>query len=455
MKIINFNFSTINLGCVKNLVDTQYLLGKILNYSQYNDKYSINYMPDSYDDSVKYVFLNTCWFIKSWRDEMFETIDKLLKYKKKIYIVWCGVYYFQNLLKETNSEKERYLNLLSNPDVNIISWKDFDILNIDNLIKWYSSQEFQEFEFVDCDKAYVNLHHKFEYIKIAEGCNNNCTFCIIPKIRWKQKSLTIENIVFQIRNALEFWVEEFILISQDTTRYWVDIYDSPYLLELLGEIEKIEWDFKYRLLYMYPDILTIENIDKFKSLKKFISYWDIPFQHINADLLKRMWRFNDVDYIYKFLDHLKKTFPESFIRTNFIVWFPGETDEAFQDLLDFVKKWYFDNIAIFEYHDEILATSYKLPNKIDDKTIWDRFNILKSEVDKQLSIKSQNRLWKKFEWYIMDMYEISEWNWEIVVRPVLHSPEIDNYDTILFEQIKWVYSQSWEIDIWTKIIYNL
>ncbi len=464
-----FNFSLINLGCTKNLVDSQYLIWKILTSNNPNDK--VNFIPDPYSSQVEYVFLNTCGFLSSWRQEMMETLKSLLDAGKKIYLLWCAVQYF-NLksekdrkvigenqkksehifLDEYEKEKQYFEEFLKKNvwKVFLLSWDDLDYISVDKLKRWYFSKNFGDFTFPNSIRAYTNAYYGYEYLKIAEGCNNSCSFCIIPKIRWKQKSLPIEKILQEAKNMVNNWVKEIIIISQDTTRYWIDLYKQPKLFDLLEQLDELDWDFVYRILYLYPDIVSLKHLEKFKKLKKFLPYFDIPLQHINSNVLKLMWRFYNTSYIYDFLDFIKENFPESFIRTNFIVWFPWETDEAFKELLDFIDKDYFDNIALFEYHDEPLAKSSKLPNKVDDLVLKERFKIISDKVDNLLDKKNEVRKKQLQIGYVQDILDT-----KIVVRPYLHCPEIDPVDEIDFKNVKWVYNQTGEIEIWDLIEYKI
>lgn len=461
MILKKFDFAFINLGCNKNLVDTQFLLGNIFGLANNNPNYDINYSTDPYDKDVKYVFLNTCGFISSGRYEMFETIEKLLREDKIIYLLWCGLYYFANLdnAKIDDEEKEIWKNILEHKNIHLISWDDWNNISIENLIKWYDSKWFGESPIYKWTKAYTNAEYKFEYLKIAEWCNNNCTFCIIPKIRGKQKSLPIEEIVQEVRNMIDAGIDEIILIAQDTNRYGIDLYGKSMLFELLEELEKIEWDWMYRILYLYPDILTLRQLEKLKNFKKFIPYFDIPLQHISENVLKNMGRFYDQKHIYKLLDFIDKNFETRFVRTNIIIWFPWETDENFQELCDFVNWYKFDNIALFEYHDEPLAESSKLKNKVDEKVIRKRFKKIKEILDLRngracLPAKAGPFTTKKDKlWYVM-WFKWTPKTPIIIVRPRLHAPEIDSYDDIKLDNILEVYWDDEWIDIGSKILYK-
>lgn len=437
-----FHFSSINLWCNKNLVDTQYLLGKIFTLTEKQVKIQPRYFSDPFEPKVEFVFLNSCGFISSARDETKETISKLLENWKKVYLLGCALQYYKNLKKSES-------NVLNHPNVFCISRDDFTKITLEKLIKWYRSQNFGDFEFVDNPRIYTNIDNNFEYLKIAEWCDNRCSFCIIPQIRWKQKSLEIQKVLDEVQNMYQNWADEIILIAQDTSRYGTDLYGKPALFELLEKIDNLEWDFRFRLLYMYPDILSLDWLQKLKQLQKFIPYFDIPIQHISPNLLKRMWRFYDEKLIHQLLEFIKTNFPVHYIRTNIIIWFPWETDADHKKLIWFLNKEYFDNIAIFEYHDEPLASSSKLDKKVNEKTIRTRFLEAERLVNQLLDKKLKNRKGKEEVWYIMWI----EKNNILIVKPLLHAPEIDPYDEISLDQITWVENNKLELEIGDKISY--
>lgn len=171
-------------------------------------------------------------------------------------------------------------------------------------------------------------------------------------------------------------IREIQILSQDTTRYGTDLYGEARLIEMLEAIDAITGDFTYRVYYLYPDILTLDHLAKLKNLKKFLPYFDIPFQHASENILKLMGRHYDRAHIDSFIEYIRAHFPNSFIRTAFIIGFPGETDADFETLIDFVKKYRFESVGIFQYHDEPLAASSKLPNKVDDGVAKNRINII-------------------------------------------------------------------------------
>ena len=443
-------FSFINLWCNKNLVDTQYLLWKILeNYSK-----DFQYSTDPYAKETEIVFLNTCSFVSSWRDEMFETIEKLKKMKKKICIIWCWVQYFEYLTKNnkiSDEETKKWDEIKQNKDISFLSRKEVSNFTPE-MLKKTENLFCNDFVRPESARAYTNIDLWYEYLKIAEGCNNHCSFCIIPKIRGPQKSLPIETIIQEAKQLIAEWTKEIILLAQDTTRYGIDLYQAAKLFELLEKLDNLEWDFKYRVLYMYPDILTKKHLEKLTTLKKFIPYFDLPLQHSSPKILKSMWRFYNHDMTLELLNFIKNNFKEYFIRTNFIIWFPWETQEDFDHLITFIKQDYFNNIALFEYHDEKLSESSKLPDKVDEKIIRERFQITKKLVDKLLKDREIQRKNKEFTGTISDIQSTKNGSYKITIRPSLNCPEIDNEDKVPLENI--IESYDWdELDIWCRVKY--
>jgi len=437
------NFSLINLWCTKNLVDSQYFLGRLFDMSLKTPEYQLNYFTDPFDIQTNIVFLNTCAFISSGRDEASETVKKLLKAKKIVYLLGCAVQYYKKLTKDQWIQNVHYL-----------SRGDLNKVNLKNIMQWYDSKSYGDFEFASSPRVYTNLEQKFEYLKIAEWCDNHCTFCIIPAIRWKQQSRTIPDIIKEAENMIKNGIKEIILIAQDTTRYGFDRYGKSALLTLLKRLDTIPWDFTYRLLYLYPDIVTLHQVKELKTLKKFLPYFDIPLQHISSPVLKRMGRFYDEKYIIQFIDQIKKIFPIRFIRTNLIIGFPGETKEDFEKLVKFVDDIKFDNIALFEYHDEPLAASSKLPNKVDDHKIRTRFTKLRQLVNRQLLDHEQARKWNEETGFIMETWKDGKIE-GLTVRPRLHCPDIDAYDEITVQQVIGTFEDKATLDIWDKIIYTV
>lgn len=469
------HISMINLWCNKNLVDSQLFLWKLL--SENGDK--IEYYSDPYEKNVEIVILNTCSFISSGREEMFQTVEKLLWKKKKVCIIGCGVQYFEKLLKSSRTtqsiangevkdpgntpmdssanasewqlkqELQRWEKMLENENISYLSRNDLTLANLQNLTK--RSQTFQDFCRYSAPRLLTNYENRYEYLKIAEWCNNSCAFCIIPQIRWKLTSLPIKSVLIEAENLLKQWIEELIIVAQDTMRFWTDFSGKSQLLPLLHELDKLPYDFKYRILYLYPDILTLKQLEEFASLEKFIPYFDIPLQHISPKLLKLMGRFYDDKMIHTLLKWIRKLFPNSFIRTNIIIWFPGETDEDMQLLQSFLDEDYFDNIALFEYHDEPLAKSSTFENKVPDELIHSRFKTIRTQVDKLLKTREKKKKWRNQIGFVESVRE-KKGQIFLSVRPEIHCPEIDPVDEVNLENV--IQCFDWdEIEIGSKVEY--
>ena len=468
----------INLWCNKNLVDSQLFLWKLLSENSDN----IEYYSDPYEKAVELVILNTCSFISSGREEMFQTIEKLLSKKKKVCIIWCGVQYFEKLLKRTSplpspirrgnlkegkdnllligggaqraeevlqQELQRRVKMLENENISYLSRNDLTLANLQNLTK--RSQTFQDFCRYSAPRLLTNYENRYEYLKIAEWCNNSCAFCIIPQIRWKLTSLPIKSVLTEAENLLKQWIEELIIVAQDTMRYGTDFSSSSQLLPLLHELDKLPYDFEYRILYLYPDILTLKQLEEFASLEKFIPYFDIPLQHISPKLLKSMGRFYDDKMIHTLLKWIRKLFPAAFIRTNIIIWFPWETGEDMQLLQSFLDEDYFDNIALFEYHDEPLAKSSTFENKVPDEIIHSRFKIIRTQVDKLLKAREKARKWKNQIGFVESVRE-KKGQIFLSIRPEINCPEIDPVDEVKLENVIQCFDSE-EIEIGSMVEY--
>jgi len=452
------NFSAINLWCSKNMVDTQYTIWEILKLN--SNKFEINFFTNPEDEEVEYIIINTCWFLSSSREEAEDTISYYDNLWKKIIIIWCYI----------PVKNDNFLSNLKNLEAVVPYWEAKNtssiLLKNDNLSKikeslfklkkeklkkylsqiwWDQIKNKAHIYWTESVRAFLNTNKWYEYLKIAEWCNNKCRFCIIPNIRWKQRSRSIEDILEEVNIMIKNWIKEIEIISQDTTRYWIDLYKAPKLLELLEKIEKIDWDFKIRLFYMYPDILSFSHLDRLAKLKKLLPYFDFPFQHISPNILKNMNRFYDEKHIYKLIDYIKNKFKNPFFHTNFIIWFPWETEKDFKELLNFIKKYEFESISIFWYHDEKLADSSKLTNKVDDNIIEKRIKKLKKVLEKIYTKKEKERYWKEQIWYIEEIQE--EY---IIIRPEIKAPDIDDYDKIKIKSLKFKI-----LNIWDKITYFL
>ncbi len=242
-------------------------------------------------------------------------------------------------------------------------------------------------------------------------------------------------------------IREIEIICQDTTRYGTDIYEEPRLIELLEKIDALPGDFRFRLFYLYPDTLTFAHLERLSKLQKMLPYFDIPFQHYSASILKRMGRFYDQAHIAKLLEYIRANFPGAFIRTAFIVGFPGETEVDFAELCEFVRTQKFESVGVFQYHDEPLAASSKLDNKVNDVMARTRMKKLGKILDEAYHEHSKAAKGKTFSGYVMQLEAKT-----VIIRREILAPEIDEYDEVPYSQIQ---AQKGEIEMGKFLKYTV
>ena len=461
---MSFRFSAVNLGCNKNMVDLEFAMGEIL---KLQDKYEVAFYENPED--ADYVIVNTCGFLSSSRAESENTVSYFDKLGKKIIVMGCYIpvandNFFARLKnlyamvpfinysnveelitgKKSDAPKKLALSLAGLKKAKDMMKSEDKEEQLEEYLKKIDKE--QAFIWKGSEtRAYFNAAYGYEFLKIAEGCDNNCSFCIIPTIRGRQTSRPIESVLEEVKTMLQSGVKEIQILSQDTTRYGTDIYKKAMLFELLEKIDAVEGDFKVKVYYLYPDVVTLTHLKRLKNLKKFIPYFDIPLQHIAPNVLKRMGRFYDDNHIFKLLDFIRTEFSESFIHTNFIIWFPWETESDFELLLELVKKYRFESISFFEYHDEPLAASSKLDQKVAHQVALTRLEKLKKIVNKIYDEKIEERKERELTGFIMNI-EGSK----VTVRWEMQAPEIDEYDIIIKRNIL-----KGNIDLGEKIVYKI
>ena len=349
----------ISLGCNKNLVDTEKTIALFKEHG-----YEIVSKPEE----AEIIIINTCGFIESAKEEAINTILEMAEYKKQSckYLIAMGC-----LVERYKEELQKLI-----PEVDLyIKYSEYGTLweQIENLIKNYKG-ETTTFDFNEYTDRVITTGENYAYIKIADGCSNCCTFCAIPRIRGIQKSRTIESIVQEAQKLADDGYKEIILTAQDTTRYGQDIYGTPKLVQLLKEIEKIDKIKWIRILYSYPETITDELIKTVKESSKICHYFDIPIQHISDSVLKRMNRKSNGESIRKLIIKLRKEIPDVIIRTTVMVGFPGETQEDFEELYEFLKEAKFDKLGAFTYSKEEGTAAEKMPNQVHPSTKRNRYN---------------------------------------------------------------------------------
>jgi ribosomal protein S12 methylthiotransferase len=399
------------LGCSKNQVDTEMMLGIL------DDAYEL---AETAEDA-EIIVVNTCSFI---HDAQEESINAILD--------------FSNLKKEGNCERlivtgclsQRYPDdLLSEiPEVDAVigTGNFYKVLEVLEALD-QGSKERVFIESVDLiipeelPRILTTPSHT-AYIKIAEGCDNRCTYCIIPKLRGKYRSRKMEDIIDEVTYFVSTGVKEIILIAQDTSRYGIDLYDRPMLHVLLGKLNAIDGLHWIRVQYAYPDILDDTLLSGFFDNDKVINYFDIPVQHASDSVLKRMNRKTSKENLEEIIKKIRSYDAESIIRTTIIVGFPGETEDDFEQLLSFVKKIKFDRLGAFTYSNEEGTPAFLLPNQIEDDVKNERRDALMSM---QMGISEKICLDKLGKTYEVLIEEIAEEGKILVGRTKFDSPDID------------------------------
>ena len=349
-----FKVGMVSLGCDKNRVDSELILGSI------NKFYEITNNPKD----AEIIIINTCGFIESAKQESIDTILEMAEYKnthkcKMIIATGCL----------TQRYGDELLELI--PEIDILMGVN-DYMKLHKLIVDFikteqrvSSTTYKD-EGVNEGERVLTTNSHTAYLRIAEGCNNFCTYCIIPKIRGKFRSRSKESILAEANSLVNQGVKEIILIAQDLTNYGEDLYGKNQLHVLvneLSEIEGLEW---IRLLYCYPEEITDELIEVIANNPKVMKYLDLPIQHISNNILKMMARKTNKETIIGKIDLLRKKVPGIALRTSLIVGFPGETEEDFNELCSFLKDYKLDNVGVFTYSQEEGTAAAKLPNQIDE-----------------------------------------------------------------------------------------
>lgn len=367
-----YKVGMVSLGCDKNRVDSEIMLGQV------EREYELTNNPKEAD----IIIVNTCGFIEKAKQESINTILDMAKYKIK---------YKCKLLIATGCLTQRYgkelLDLMPELDI-VLGVNDYEKINkaIEGFIKEnkkISSTNFTN-EGINEGKRIITTNKSSAYLRIAEGCNNFCTYCIIPKIRGKFRSRKIENIIEEGKILANAGVKEIILIAQDTTNYGIDLYNEKRLHIVLRELSKIEGIEFIRVMYCYPEAIYGELIEEISKNDKVCKYLDLPIQHISNDILKRMGRKTSKEEIIDKIKTLRESVSNIVLRTSLIVGFPGETEEDFNELKEFLKEMKLDKVGVFTYSQEEDTPAALMENQIDEKIKQQREKEL-MEVQKEIS----------------------------------------------------------------------
>ena len=395
-----------HLGCEKNRIDTEHMLGLLV---------QAGYEVDSNEELAEYVIVNTCSFIQAAREESVRTLVELAEANKKIVIAGCMAQHFQQQLLEEIPEA-----------VGVIGTGDYHKI-VDAIAR---VEKGERVKLVSPEPTYIadetlpryrTTSEGVAYLRVAEGCDYRCAFCIIPYLRGNQRSRTIESIVAEAEQLASQGVQEIVLISQITTNYGLDIYGEPRIAELLRALGKVDVPW-IRMHYTYPTGLTPKVIEAIQATPNVLPYLDLPLQHSHPEILRAMnrpWQGQVNDSI---IERIKTALPQAVLRTTFIVGFPGESDEHFEHLKQFVLRHEFDHVGVFTFSPEEETPAYKLPNQTSQEIMDDRRDALMA-LQQPISLKKNQAEVGKLVNVLIEQ-ENPETG-ELVGRSARFSPEVD------------------------------
>ncbi|MEG0546111.1 MAG: 30S ribosomal protein S12 methylthiotransferase RimO [Oscillospiraceae bacterium] len=372
----------ISLGCPKNQVDAEIMLAAL----------SQNGFEITNDvDGADAVIINTCGFIETAKKEAIENILDMVQLKTenvigKIIVTGCLVERYKDEILTEIPEIDAVVGLGANGDICDVCNR---VLNGET-VKTFPDKT----DMPICGERLLTTPPYMAYLKIAEGCSNNCTYCAIPSIRGAFRSRPSESILKEAQDLAKSGVKELIVVAQDTTRYGEDLYGKsalPALLTTLAKIEEFEW---IRVLYCYPERITDELIDTIAENEKLVNYFDIPIQHADADILKRMNRKGDKESLLALIAKIRSKIPDVVLRTTLITGFPGETEESFNELSDFVEKAKFDRLGCFAYSAEEGTPAASFPNQVDEEVKTQRGDIIMEQQYRIFDAKNKENIGK-------------------------------------------------------------
>ena len=414
------------MGCSKNLVDSEKVMAQL----------KMNNLEVTHESSeiADYVVVNTCGFIQDSKEESIEMIIDLLDKKaagdiKKVYVMGCL--------------SERYLDDLK---------KEF--VDVDGIYGVHDMQQIVEDIGADYKKELIGERmlttpSHYAYLKVSEGCDRTCAFCAIPNIRGKNVSLSIEVLTTEAIQLAKKGVKELILIAQDLTYYGVDIYGRKRLGDLLKELVKIDGIEWIRLHYTYPTQFPDDVLELMKQEDKICNYMDIPLQHINDRILTSMKRGHKGETTRKLVTKFRDYVPDINIRTTMIVGYPGETEEEFQELLDFITEYKFDRLGAFTYSPEEDTPAFVLEDDVPEEVKMDRLNRL-MDIQEQISLdKNEDRIGNSYK-VLIDKYE----NGEYYGRTQFDSPGVDN-EVIISDDIELNIGEYYQVKIHAAEAFDL
>ena len=409
----------IGLGCPKNQVDAEVMLSSLM-------KAGFEITGDT--EEADLVIVNTCGFINDAKKEAIDTILSACEMKKegiirKVIVTGCLSERYKDEIMKEIPEVDGCVGIGANGEIAEICTQILDGEKVSVFPSKYCLS-------LDGDRVLTTPSH-YAYVKIAEGCSNCCTYCAIPKIRGKFRSRTFASVVLEASELAKNGVKELILVAQDTTKYGADIYGVPRLSDLVSEIAKIDGVEKIRLLYCYPESITDELIEVIANEEKVCKYIDIPLQHCNGEVLKRMNRKGDKESLLALIKKMREKIPGLVLRTTFITGFPGETEEQFTELCEFINEVKFDRLGCFAYSPEEDTPAAKMDGQLDEDIKNKRAEIIMNEQMLIMDEKQQKLIGTYLD-VTVDCFD--EDNLLYMGRSYMDAPEIDTNVIISSEE---------------------
>lgn len=408
---MNYKVGMISLGCPKNQVDAEHMLAMMD---------AEGWEIVDYVDGCDVVIVNTCGFIDDAKKEAIENILDMVELKKegvisKIIVTGCLAQRYKDEIVKEIPEVDAVVGIGANGD--IIKTVEEVMSGVDTIEKYPPQCELP----LEGQRILTTPQY-WAYLKIGEGCSNRCTYCTIPSIRGNMRSRSMENVIDEAKQLAELGVKELILIAQDTTSYGLDLYGELKLPELLNElckINSIEW---IRLLYCYPDRITDELIETMKNHEKIVNYIDLPLQHADDKILKAMNRRGDQALIRSVISKLRSEIPDVVIRTTFIVGFPGEGEEEFETLAEFVNEIEFDRLGVFTFSPQEGTPAYDMDNQVEDDVKTRRGEVIMQDQYSIMEEKNNEKIGKTYKVVVEDYDGYSD---SYTGRTYMDAPEID------------------------------
>ncbi|MBR5227275.1 MAG: 30S ribosomal protein S12 methylthiotransferase RimO [Clostridia bacterium] len=401
--MLNKNVALVTLGCSKNEVDSEMVLG-YLRAKGFNITNNLS--------EANIIIVNTCGFIESAKEEAIRVILELADYKEigtctDLVVIGCMAKRYKKEILANFEEVDLVIGVDEYNNIDEIFSNHFK-LNKNNLCLKFTDR-------------IISTKFPTAYIRISDGCNNNCNYCAIPLIRGKLKSRTIEDIYEEAEGLVKQGIKELVIIAQDTTSYGVDIYKKPMLNKLLKELSKldVEW---IRVLYMYPGKVNDELLDEIANNNKICKYFDLPIQHISNNMLKKMNRHTNKEETYALLNKIRERIPDAIIRTTVLVGYPGETEEDFEELLECVKEFKFDRLGAFTYSREEDTVGYNESNQIDESVKKNRLDKIMYVQQKILEKEMKKNIGKELKVLVTDVTD-DEMYFEC--RSHMDAPDVD------------------------------